>query len=66
MARYEPVQFDKLTPEHKALYENVRGKRPKLVGPFSVLMHNPRSRARSTRWSTWSARTASSKSGSTS
>jgi len=41
VARYEPVQFEKLTPEHKALYENVRGKRPKLVGPFSVLMHNP-------------------------
>ena len=36
MARYEPVQFERLTPEHKALYENVRGKRPKLVGPFSV------------------------------
>ena len=44
MARYEPVKFEKLTPEHKALYENVRGKRPKLVGPFSVLMHNPRAR----------------------
>ncbi|MEA3026988.1 MAG: 4-carboxymuconolactone decarboxylase [Alphaproteobacteria bacterium] len=41
MARYEPVQFERLTPEYKALYENVRGKRPKLVGPFSVLMHNP-------------------------
>ena len=41
MARYEPVQFDRLTPENKALYENVRGTRPKLVGPFSVLMHNP-------------------------
>ncbi len=41
MARYELVQFERLTPEHKALYENVRSNRPKLVGPFSVLMHNP-------------------------
>ena len=41
MTRYEPVNFDQLTPEHKALYEAVRANRPKLVGPFSVLMHNP-------------------------
>ena len=41
MARFEPVNVDQLTPEHKALYEAVRANRPKLVGPFSVLMHNP-------------------------
>ena len=41
MARFEPVNFDRLTPENKALYEAVRGNRPKLVGPFSALMHNP-------------------------
>jgi len=41
VARYEPVNFDQLTPEHKALHEVVRSNRPKLVGPFSVLMHNP-------------------------
>jgi 4-carboxymuconolactone decarboxylase len=41
MSRYEPVVADQLTPEHKALYEAVRANRPKLVGPFSVLMHNP-------------------------
>ena len=41
MTRYEPVNVDRLTPEHKALYEAVRANRPKLVGPFSVLMHNP-------------------------
>jgi 4-carboxymuconolactone decarboxylase len=41
VARYEPVKFEQLTPEHKTLYENVRAGRPKLVGPFSVLMHNP-------------------------
>ncbi len=41
MARFEPVDFDRLAPDHKALYEAVRGNRPKLVGPFSVLMHNP-------------------------
>ena len=41
MARFDAVNADKLTPEHKALYETVRAGRPKLVGPFSVLMHNP-------------------------
>jgi 4-carboxymuconolactone decarboxylase len=41
VARFEPVNFDGLTPEHKKLYETVRAGRPKLVGPFSVLMHNP-------------------------
>lgn len=41
VARYEPVNVDRLTPENKALYEAVRAGRPKLVGPFSVLMHNP-------------------------
>lgn len=41
MARFEQVNADKLTPDDKALYEAVRAGRPKLVGPFSVLMHNP-------------------------
>jgi 4-carboxymuconolactone decarboxylase len=41
MARYDAVKADQLTPEHKTLYEAVRANRPKLVGPFSVLMHNP-------------------------
>ena len=41
MARFEQVNADKLTPENKALYETTRAGRPKLVGPFSVLMHNP-------------------------
>jgi 4-carboxymuconolactone decarboxylase len=41
VARFEPVKFEQLTPEHKALYETVRANRPKLAGPFSVLMHNP-------------------------
>jgi 4-carboxymuconolactone decarboxylase len=41
VARFEPVKVEQLTPEHKALYETVRANRPKLVGPFSVLMHNP-------------------------
>ncbi|MCX7313030.1 MAG: hypothetical protein WCG92_08150 [Hyphomicrobiales bacterium] len=41
MARFEPVNAEKLSPEHKALYETVRSNRPKLAGPFSVLMHNP-------------------------
>ena len=41
MARFEPVNFDQLTPENKALYDAVKSNRPKLVGPFSALMHNP-------------------------
>jgi 4-carboxymuconolactone decarboxylase len=41
VARFEQVNADKLTPDDKALYEAVRAGRPKLVGPFSVLMHNP-------------------------
>src|SRR6478735_633587 len=42
MARFEDVKPDRLTPDNKALYEAVRAGRPKLVGPFSVLMHNPK------------------------
>ena len=41
MTRFEPVDRARLTPEHQALYDVVRSNRPKLVGPFSVLMHNP-------------------------
>jgi 4-carboxymuconolactone decarboxylase len=41
VARFEQVNADQLTPENKALHEAVRANRPKLVGPFSVLMHNP-------------------------
>ena len=41
MARFDQVNADQLKPEDKALYEAVRAGRPKLVGPFSVLMHNP-------------------------
>ena len=41
MARFDPVDFERLTPNDKATYEAVRAGRPKLVGPFSVLMHNP-------------------------
>jgi 4-carboxymuconolactone decarboxylase len=41
VARYEPVNFDQLSSQDKALYDVVKGARPKLVGPFSALMHNP-------------------------
>ncbi len=41
MARYEPLQVNEFTPELKALYDEVRGSRAKLGGPFSVLLHNP-------------------------
>jgi 4-carboxymuconolactone decarboxylase len=41
LARFDQVNADQLKPEDKALYEAVRAGRPKLVGPFSVLMHNP-------------------------
>jgi 4-carboxymuconolactone decarboxylase len=41
VARFDEVKRDQLSPEHKALYDAVKANRPKLVGPFSVLMHNP-------------------------
>jgi 4-carboxymuconolactone decarboxylase len=41
VARFDEVNKDQLSPEHKALYDVVKASRPKLVGPFSVLMHNP-------------------------
>src|SRR6201995_2453509 len=41
MPRFTDVKPDQLTPDNKALYEAVRAGRPKLVGPFSVLMPNP-------------------------
>jgi 4-carboxymuconolactone decarboxylase len=41
VARFGDVKPEQLTPDNKALYETVRAGRPKLVGPFSVLMHNP-------------------------
>jgi 4-carboxymuconolactone decarboxylase len=41
VARYDEVKAEQLAPENKALYETVKASRPKLVGPFSVLMHNP-------------------------
>jgi 4-carboxymuconolactone decarboxylase len=41
LARFQDVDFEALSPEHKTLYEAVRGNRPKLAGPFSVLMHSP-------------------------
>ena len=41
MARFERCERRSTDAENKALYETVRAGRPKLVGPFSVLMHNP-------------------------
>jgi 4-carboxymuconolactone decarboxylase len=41
VARFEPVNREGLSPEHKTLYDAALAGRPKLVGPFSVLMHNP-------------------------
>ena len=41
MARFDAVKPDQLSPDDKKLYDAVTAGRPKLVGPFSVLMHNP-------------------------
>ena len=38
---FRDTGLNELTPENRALYEAVRANRPKLVGPFSVLMNNP-------------------------
>jgi len=41
VARFDAVKPDQLSPDDKKLYDAVTAGRPKLVGPFSVLMHNP-------------------------
>jgi 4-carboxymuconolactone decarboxylase len=41
LARFKTPDVNEIAPEHKALYEAVRSTRPKLVGPFSVLINNP-------------------------
>ena len=41
MARLAPLEFDKLTPEQKALHAQVSRGRPKVQGPFAVWLRNP-------------------------
>ncbi len=41
MARLEPIELDKLTPEQKELHARVGRGRNRVMGPFSVWIHNP-------------------------
>ena len=42
MARYEEFSTDNMTPEQKAVHDDiVSGPRGRIYGPFLVLMHNP-------------------------
>ena len=41
MPRYEPPTMDELTPEQKAIYSSISRGRPRVTGPFSVLLRNP-------------------------
>jgi 4-carboxymuconolactone decarboxylase len=41
VARLDPPAVETLSPEHKAVHDKIRGNRPKLGGPFGVLLHNP-------------------------
>jgi 4-carboxymuconolactone decarboxylase len=41
LARYEPPTLAELTPEQKAIYNSISRGRPRVTGPFSVLLRNP-------------------------
>ena len=40
LARYEPPTMEQLTPEQKAIYHEVSRGRPRVTGPFGVLLRN--------------------------
>lgn len=41
LARYEPPALAELTPEQKTIYSAISRGRPRVTGPFSVLLRNP-------------------------
>ena len=41
MARLDPPAVETLSPEHRAVHDKIKGSRPKLGGPFGVLLHAP-------------------------
>jgi 4-carboxymuconolactone decarboxylase len=41
LARHEPPTMEELTPEQKAIYHEVSRGRPRVTGPFGVLLRNP-------------------------
>lgn len=41
MARLEPPTLEQLTPEQRAIYDTVSRGRPRVTGPFGVLLRNP-------------------------
>lgn len=41
MARLDPLPVEKMSPEQKSVHDKIKGNRPKLGGPFGVLLHTP-------------------------
>lgn len=41
MARLDPLPVEQLSPQQKAVHDKIKGARPKLGGPFAVLLRNP-------------------------
>lgn len=41
MARLDPLPVEQLTPQQRAIHDKIKGNRPKLGGPFGVLLRNP-------------------------
>jgi 4-carboxymuconolactone decarboxylase len=41
VARLDPLPVEQLSPEQKIVHDKIKGNRPKLGGPFGVLLRNP-------------------------
>ena len=41
MARLDPLPVEQLSPQQKLIHDKIKGNRPKLGGPFGVLLRNP-------------------------
>jgi 4-carboxymuconolactone decarboxylase len=41
VARLDPPAVETLSPEQKVVHDAIKGTRPRLGGPFGVLLHNP-------------------------
>jgi 4-carboxymuconolactone decarboxylase len=41
VARLDPLPVEQLSPQQKLIHDKIKGNRPKLGGPFGVLLRNP-------------------------
>ncbi len=41
MARLDPLPVEQLSPQQRAVHDRIKGNRPKLGGPFAVMLRNP-------------------------